>query len=97
MAVKDLYNSTRIADEPGGYGFNNVFSAEMYGESRRTIMMYMYMYVYAVIHFSGRSEAFQIVDEAGLRSSCLLLFSFFPGCQVCRLPVYRSNPPKLCA
>ena len=32
MAVKDLYNSTRIADEPGGYGFNNVFSAEMYGE-----------------------------------------------------------------
>lgn len=23
------YNSTRIANEPGGYGFNNVYSAEM--------------------------------------------------------------------
>ena len=23
------YNSTRIANDPGGYGFNNVYSAEM--------------------------------------------------------------------
>ena len=32
VPVKDLYNSTRIANDAGGYGFNNVFSAEMYGE-----------------------------------------------------------------
>ena len=31
VPVKDLYNSTRIANDPGGYGFNNIFSAEMYG------------------------------------------------------------------
>ena len=32
VPVKDLYNSTRIANDAGGYGFNNIFSAEMYGE-----------------------------------------------------------------
>ena len=65
MAVKDLYNSTRIADEPAGYGFNNVFSAEMYGESRRTVM-------YAAIHFS---EAFQIPDET-TALVCVCFFCF---------------------
>lgn len=38
LPVKDLYNSTRIANDPGGYGFNNIYSAEMYGDVAASIV-----------------------------------------------------------
>jgi len=38
LPVKDLYNSTRIANETDGFAFNNVYSAEMYGSVAANIV-----------------------------------------------------------
>jgi hypothetical protein len=87
LPVKDLYNSTRIANDTGGYGFNNVYSAEMYGDIASGIVashdaatpLFLYMGECGS-RFNGHQAADFIQFLELLRSDTLLVITHsLPG------------------